>query len=79
MVVIMVVMVIKTSVVMIILVAEVLVLLWVPQLVSLSSLSPWFSPLYFTEEGNVSPFQTYRSKRSVFCCFLTTRERITDD
>ena len=66
MVVIMVVMVIKTSVVMVV---EVLVLLWVPQLVSLSSLSPWFSLLYFTEEGNVSPFQTYRSKRSVFCCF----------
>ena len=66
MVVIMVLMVIKTSVVMVV---EVLVLLWVPQLVSLSSLSPWFSLLYFTEEGNVSPFQTYRSKRSVFCCF----------
>ncbi len=53
-------MVIKRNVMMLAtVVVEVLLLLWVPQLVSLSSLSPWFSLLSSSEEGNVnSVFQS---------------------
>ena len=54
-------MVIKRNVMMLVIVVEVLLRLWVPQLVSLSLLSPWFSLLSSSEEGNVN--SVFQSKR----------------
>jgi hypothetical protein len=69
--------VIQTSVMMV--VVEVLVLLWVPHLLSLSSSLPWFSLLSFSEEGNGLMFHSKRlhGKRRVFLCFEITGAKRT--